>query len=222
MNNKKQTTNCLAYIQKKYPCITSLSIRDIVSIALQYGEDDAHKHAAEWYKYELEREKKQKELEATREDYEETIDDEGRVWYHKTHDFHQRDDSRKLKPGDIIQYEAYMPGYEGESHGVMIVDSFDYKSDFACRSYFNFHMDERYKKFEKWEDRGKEKEDPVLGWASDSCPGVHAFSLATEKEIENFFKTIKDKWPDEYDPYFLGDSAFKPDYLKERYSQYIN
>ena len=222
MDNKEQTTNCLAYIQKKYPNMTSLSIRDIVSIALQYGEDDAHKHAAEWYKYELEREKKQKELETTREDYKEDVDEEGRVWYHEVHNFHQRDDSRKLKPGDIIQYEAYMPGYEGESHGVMIVDSFDYKSDFACRSYFNFHMDERYKKAEKLEDRGKEKEDPILGWGADSCPAVHSFSFATEQETENFFKLIKEEWPEQYEFYFSGNYKCIPDYIKERYSKYIN
>lgn len=222
MGNKEQTTNCLAYIQKKYPCITSLSIRDIVSIALQYGEDDARKHAAEYYEDKLKREKAQQELEATREDYREEVDDEGKIWYHEAHGFHQRDSSRKLKPGDIIQYEAYMPGYEGESYGLMLIDSFDYKSDFAARSYFNFEFKERYKKTNNDENKRKEKEDPVLGWESDSCPAIHAFSLATEKEIKNFFKTIKDKWPNEYEFYFHSDSEFKPDYLKERYSQYIN
>ena len=53
-------------------------------------------------------------------DYEEEIDDEGKIWYKRTHLYEQREDSRKLKPGDIIQYKGYLPGYEGEMHGMYI------------------------------------------------------------------------------------------------------
>jgi len=222
MDNKEQTTNCLAYIQKKYPCITSLSIRDIVSIALQYGEDDARKHAAEYYEAKLKREEEQRKLEATREDYREEVDDEGKIWYHETHGSHQRDSSRKLKPGDIIQYKGYLPGYEGEMHGIMLINSFDFKSDFACRSYFNFEVCERYKKADKWEDRFKEKEEPYISWSAGSAPSINVFSLATEQEIENFFKTIKEDWPEQYEFYFLTDFKYKPKYLEERYAKYIN
>lgn len=221
MKISNQTKLCVQYIKKQYSDLTALSIEEIIELALQYGENDAHEHAAEWYKRKLEQEEKDRKEEEARKDYEEKIDDEGKVWYHRLHLYHQKDSSRKLKQGDIIQYKASMPGYEGESFGIMLVNSFDYKSDFACRSYFNFQINERYKKADKWEDRCKEKEDPYLSWEAGSAPSINAFSFASEQEIENFFITIKENWPDQYNFYFTGDYKFIPDYIKERYSKYL-
>lgn len=220
MIEKHNIEQCIKHIKETHPNIEALSLKDIVSLALQWGEDDAHKHAAEWYKWKLEQEKKEQEEMAKREDYKEEVDDDGKIWYHQTHLYQQRDDSRKIKPGDIIQYKAYLPGYEGESHGIMLIKNFDYKSDFAARSYFNFEVCERYKKTDKWEDRGKEKEEPYISWGSGSAPGIKAFSLATEDEITNFFKEIKESWPEEYELYF--HKLTPPDFIIERYSQYIN
>lgn len=217
-----QVNQCVKHIKEKYKNIETLSLKDIVSIVLQWGEDDAHEHAAEWYKWKLEKEKKKQDEMTKRIDYEEEIDDEGKIWYKRTHLYEQREDSRKLKPGDIIQYKGYLPGYEGEMHGIMLINSFDFKSDFACRSYFNFEVCERYKKADKLEDRFKEKEEPYISWGAGSAPSINAFSLATEQEIENFFKTIKEDWPEQYKFYFLTDFKYKPKYLEERYAKYIN
>lgn len=217
MDNKEQTKRCIEYIKKSYlNNISSLSMEDIVSIALKFGEDDAQKHAAEYYQRKLEREKKEAEIAALRVDYTEEIDDSGKTWYIRTHFCQQREDSRKIKVGDVIQYKAYLPGYEGEENGIMIISSFDFKSDFAARAYYSFSIHERINK------ETKEKEGPAFHYCAGIAPNIYAFSLATDQEIKNFFKEIKERKPDEFKFYFEDKHGFMPDVIKEKYEKFLN
>lgn len=177
-------------------------MEDIIGIALKFGEDEAHKHAADWYKEKLKQEEEQKKIEAAREDYKEEPDENGRIWYHRTHLFHQRPTSRKLGKGDIIQYTT------GKGYGCMIVNSFDYESDFAARAFYSLEV------WDGVEDNNK----TYISYGGGGAPGIDSFTLATNDEIKNFFRTIKKHKPKEFDFYF---NKIVPDYVKDLYGEYI-
>lgn len=212
MENAEKTKACLAWLNKNYN-LTSLSIADIVDLTIKWNKNDAMEYAAKCYERKQERKKKEEEEAKSRIDFNEIIDENGRVWFERAHLYAQREESRKLKPGDIIKYEATGPAgiYE---EGIMIVNSFDYESDFVARSYVQLTT---------WT---KEK-DPNYKHkfvASDLAPGIKTFSFATDDEIKEFFDYIKEH---EYEHYFLfyfvRDREYTPDFIKKekRYSKYI-
>lgn len=209
MEYSEKTNECLAWLNKNYN-LESLSIADIVNLTIEWNKKDAMENAAQYYQ--MPRERKQKEdEEKPRIDFNEEIDETGRVWYKKTHWYPQREESRKLKPGDIIKYTANQGEFIEE--GIMIVKSFDYKSDFVARSYVQLTT---------WT---KEK-DPNYKHkfvASGLVPGINKFSFATEDEIKKFFTYIKEEAYEKYLFYFVRDGKYVPDFIKKekRYAKYI-
>ena len=207
---EENTKECLQYLKEKHD-LTSLSIKNIVSIVLEWDEKNAMEHAAQCYKWKLEREAKQKEEEAKREDYKEEVDENGRTWYIETHWSHQRPDSRKLSPGDIIKFKSY----KGE--GIMVVGSFDFESDFAARSYYMI---------EDWTYENEYKQTVTAQTCGHSyAPGIRKFSFATEEEIIDFFNDIKARGQygrskmTEFEFYFESD--FIPEEIKDKLAKYI-
>lgn len=214
-----KTKACLAWLNANYN-LTSLSVADIVDLTISWNNKDAMENAAQYYlsqqeqkKKEEERKKKEEEEAKPRIDFIEETDENGRIWYKCTHWHIQQEESRKLKPGDIIKYETTCPDGVHEE-GIMIVDTFDYKSDFAARSYVQLTT---------WT---KEK-DPNYKHkfvSASLAPGIDKFTFATEDEIKKFFTYIKEE---EYEKYFLfyfiRDRKYVPDFIKKekRYAKYI-
>lgn len=206
MNNIDiQTKKCLQYIKDNYSDFISLSIEDIVKIALQYGESDARNNAAKWYKEKLEEEKKQQEIEEARQDYEEYVDDNGRTWYKMCHFYHQKDRSRKLKECDIIRYRG------GNVYGLMIIGGFAFKSDFAAREYYGNCTHITHK--------GTENEQKTTIVSSGSYPSFNEFSFATDNEIKSLFEYLKENDPKMFN-YFLFESNYKPKGLDDLVKKY--
>ena len=221
MKNAEKTKACLALLNEKYN-LTFLSIADIVDLTIEWDKNDAMENAAQCYQLQQERKRKEEEQKKKEEeeaksriDFNEEIDENGRIWYKRTHLYRQREESRKLKSGDIIKYEATGPDgiYE---EGIMIVNSFDYESDFAARCYVQVST---------WT---KEK-DPNYKHkfvANNLAPGIDKFSFATEDEIKEFFDYIREN---EYELYyyylcyFVRDEEYIPDFVKKekRYAKYI-
>ena len=210
MENAEKTKACLSWLNKNYN-LSSLSVTDIIDLTIKWNNNDAMENAAQ---ADHPQEHKQKEEDVKSHiDFNEEIDEAGRVWYKRVHLHQQREESRKLKPGDIIKYEATCPDGVYEE-GIMIVDKFDYDSDFVARSYVQVTT---------WT---KEK-DPNYKHkfvASSLAPGIDKFSFATEDEIKEFFDYIREN---EYDHYFLfyfvRDGKYTPDFIKKekRYAKYI-
>lgn len=217
MEHTGKTKACLAWLNENYN-LTSLSVADIVDLTIEWNNKDAMENAAQYYqsqqeqkKKEEERKKKEEEEAKSRIDFIEEIDENGRVWYKQTHLHQQREESRKLKPGDIIKYETTFDDVYEE--GILIVDSFDYESDFAARSYIQLTT---------WT---KEK-DPTykhIFVPVGSAPGIKKFSFATEDEIQKFFTYIKEEAYEKYLFYFVRDRKYVPDFIKKekRYTKYI-
>lgn len=212
MKNAEKTKACLAWLNEKYN-LSSLSVADIVDLTIEWNKKDAMENAAKYYERKQGQKKEENEAKL-RVDFNEEIDENGRIWYKRTHLYQQQEESRKLKPGDIIKYKTTCHDdiYE---EGIMIVNSFDYESDFAARSYIQVTT---------WT---KEK-DPNYKRkfvASNLVPGINKFSFATEDEIKEFFDYIKEH---EYEHYFLyyfvSDGKYTPDFIKKekRYEKYIN
>ena len=63
-------------------------------------------------------------------DYGEVEDNNGRIWYKRTHFNAQRKDSRLLKKYDVIVAKRDL---EEPLPTIILIDSFDYESDFAAR-----------------------------------------------------------------------------------------
>lgn len=212
MENAEKTKECLAWLNKNY-ILSSLSIADIIDLTIEWNNKDAMKYAAQCYQWQQERKQKEEEKAKSRIDFNEETDENGRIWYKRTHLYQQREESRKLKLGDIIKYEATCPDGVYEE-GIMIVDSFDYESDFAARSYVQLTT---------WT---KEKDPNYKHKFVASClaPGIDRFSFATEDEIKEFFDYIREN---EYEHYFLfyfvKDGKYVPDFIKKekRYAKYI-
>lgn len=210
MENIEKTKECLAWLNENYD-LTSLSVADIVDLTITWNNKDAMESAEQYYQWQQERKKKEDEEVKPRIDFNEETDETGRVWYKRAHWYPQREESRKLKSGDIIKYTSDQGEYI--ENGIMIVDSFDYKSDFVARSYVQVTT---------WT---KEK-DPNYNHkfvASGLAPGIEKFSFATEDEINKFFNYIKDEAYEKYLFYFVRDEKYIPDFIKKekRYAKYI-
>lgn len=211
MEHTGKTKACLAWLNENYN-LTSLSVADIVDLTILWNNNDAMENAAQYYQSQQEQKKKEEEKVKSRIDFIEEIDENSRVWYKHTHMHKQQEESRKLKPGDIIKYESTFP--EGiHEEGIMIVDSFDYESDFVARSYVQLTT---------WT---KEKDPNYKLKFVSAClsPGIKKFSFATEDEIKNFFTYIKEKEFEKYLFYFVRDGKYVPDFIKKekRYAKYI-
>lgn len=209
---EENTKDCLKYLKEKHD-LTYLSIEKIVRLVLEWDEKNAMEYAAQCYQLKLEREAKQKEIEVSREDYKEEVDENGRTWYIETHWGHQRSESRKLSPGDIIKFK----NGRGNGDGIMLVGSFDFESDFAARSYYMI---------ENWSYEDENKNTIHTQTRGHSfAPGIRAFSFATEEEIADFFNDIKQEGnfglSDEsvFDFYFNSD--FTPEEIKSKIAKYI-
>ena len=219
MEHSEKTKACLAWLNENYN-LTSLSVADIVDLTIEWNKKDAVDLTIEWNKnnemknatFQQERKKKEEEEAKSRIDFDEEIDENGRVWYKRVHLYQQREESRKLKPGDIIRYT----GSQGDfiENGMMIINRFDYESDFAARSYVQVTI------WTKEKDPNYKHEFVASGLA----PGIYKFSFATEEEIKEFFDYIKKH---EYDfyylEYFIRDGEIVPDFIKKekRYAKYI-
>ena len=208
---EENTKKCLKELKGKYD-LTCLSIEKIIGLVLEWDEKIAMERAAQCYQLKLEREAKQKEEEASRADYEEIMDDDGRIWYTGTHRSHQRPESRKLSPGDIIKFRT------NKGVGVMVVGSFDFESDFAARSYYMI---------ENWSYENENKNTvytQTRGWSF--APNICEFSFATEEEIADFFNDIKNEGcmgsSQESIFHFYFESDFIPEEIKSKISKYIN
>lgn len=219
MENTGKTKACLAWLNENYN-LTSLSVADIVDLTITWNNNDAMENAAQYYqsqqeqkKKEEERKKKEEEEAKPRIDFKEETDETGSVWYKKTHLHKQREESRKLKPGDIIKYETTCPDGVHEE-GIMIVNGFDYESDFVARSYVQLTT---------WT---KEK-DPNYKHkfvSASLAPGIDKFTFATEDEIKKFFTYIKEEEYEKYYLfYFVRDGKYVPDFIKKekRYAKYL-
>lgn len=219
MENTGKTKACLAWLNENYN-LTSLSVADIVDLTISWNNTNAMENAAQYYlsqqeqkKKEEERKKKEEEEAKPRIDFIEETDENGRIWYKCTHWHIQQEESRKLKPGDIIKYETTCPDGVHEE-GIMIVNGFDYESDFAARSYVQLTT---------WT---KEK-DPNYKHkfvSASLAPGIDKFSFATEDEIKKFFTYIKEEEYEKYYLfYFVRDRKYVPDFIKKekRYAKYI-
>ena len=211
MENTEKTKACLAWLNKNYN-LTSLSVADIVDLTIEWNKNDAMEYAAQCYQQQQERKKKEEEEAKSRIDFNEITDENGRIWFEETHLYAQREESRKLKPGDIIKYTAYQGDFI--ENGIMIVNSFDYESDFAARSYVQLTT---------W-TKEKDLNYKHKFVASGLAPGIDKFSFETEDEIKEFFDYIKEH---EYEHYFLfyfvRDREYVPDFIKKekRYAKYI-
>lgn len=211
MENTEKAKACLAWLNENYN-LTSLSVADIVDLTIEWNNKDAMENAAQYYQWQQERKKKEEEETKSRMDFIEETDENGRVWYKQTHWYSQREESRKLKPGDIIKYTSNQGDFI--ENGIMIVDTFDYKSDFAARSYVQLTT---------WT---KEK-DPNYNHkfvSAGLAPGIEKFSFATEDEIQKFFTYIKEEAYEKYFLfYFVRDGKYVPDFIKKekRYAKYI-
>lgn len=207
IENTEKTKACLAWLNANYN-LTSLSVADIVDLTILWNNNDAMENAAQYYQSQQEQKKKEEERNKKEE---EEADETGRVWYKKTHLYKQREESRKLKPGDIIKYETTFDDVYEE--GILIVDSFDFESDFAARSYVQLTT---------WT---KEKDPNYKLKFVSAClsPGIKKFSFATDDEIKNFFTYIKEKEYEKYLFYFVRDGKYVPDFIKKekRYAKYI-
>lgn len=201
----KDAQRCLDWLKTKYD-ISSLSARSLIEIVLEWGREDALKNAANVLEWKKEQDEKQKKEEENRIDFKEESDSDGRIWVVETHNFHQREESRRLKRGDIIKFES------SENNGMMIIDSFDYGSDFAARSYYHIYTHKYYNK--------DGKEHIAIFNGSSSAPWFRKFSKATDEEIANFFKQIEDCYPEDLYFFFRNEWKYMPEEVKERYSKY--
>ena len=97
--------------------------------------------------------------------------------------------------------------------GIMIVDSFDYESDFAARSYVQLTT------WTKEKDPNYKHKFVAFGLA----PGIKKFSFATEDEIKKFFTYIKEEEYEKYLFYFVRDGKYVPNFIKKekRYAKYL-
>ena len=88
----------------------------------------------------------------------------------------------------------------------MIVNSFDFESDFAARSYVELSTFNG---------------DDNVSFVTRSAPGIESFTFATDEEIKQFFKDILDNNVKDFYYYFNLDSKSTPEYIKYKYTHYI-
>lgn len=135
-------------------------------------------------------------------DYEEVQDNNGCVWYKRTHFNAQRKESRLLKQYDVIVSKSDL---EESFPTIMLIDSFDYESDFAARCFYGKSV--YYKDYEKIERTEM--------WYGGFAPCHRYFSFATHEEIEELFDKINES------PY-LYEYCITNKEIKERYSEYLD
>ena len=135
-------------------------------------------------------------------DYEEVQDSDGRIWYERTHFNAQRKDSRLLKKYDIIVAKRDL---EESLPTIILIDSFDYESDFAARCLYGKSV--YYKDFER-------KKHTEM-WYGGFAPGLRYFSFATHEEIEELFDKINESLS-------LYEECITNKEIKERYSEYLD
>ena len=208
---ESRVEECLEWLQNECDVsfLAKSKLKEIVSLILKWDMKNAEKRAKQTF----DQEEKRKQEEATGEDYKEEVDENGRTWYIETHLGHQRPESRKLSPGDIIKFK----NSRGDGDGIMLVGSFDFESDFAARSYYMI---------ENWSYEDKNK-NTIHNKTSgrNFAPGISAFSFATEDEITEFFNDIKQEGKfgineqTVFDFYFNSD--FTPEEIKSKTAKYI-
>ena len=130
----------------------------------------------------LENQEDQKEKVETslQPDYEEVKDENGRIWYKRTHFRAQRKESRQLEKYDIIVTKDKL---NDPAYNILMIDSFDYDSDFAARSLYGkhiFYTDEKRSMYN-------------INWYSGCCPCNRYFSFATFDDIKELFDNMKKK-----------------------------
>lgn len=135
-------------------------------------------------------------------DYEEVQDNDGCVWYKRTHLNAQRKESRLLKQYDVIVVKRDL---EEPLPTIILIDSFDYESDFAARCFFGKSV--YYKDFEK--------RIYSETWYGGFAPCLQYFSFATHEEIEELFDKINES------PSLYEDCITNKE-IKERYSEYLD
>jgi len=135
-------------------------------------------------------------------DYEEVQDNNGRIWYKRTHFNAQRKESRLLRKYDVIVAKRDL---EEPYPTIMLIDSFDYESDFAARC--------SYGKSVYYEDFERKKHTEMWYGGFASC--LPYFSFATHEEIEELFDKINES------PYLYEDCITNKE-IKERYSEYLD
>ena len=136
------------------------------------------------------------------EDYEEVQDNSGRIWYKRTHFNAQRKDSRLLKKYDVIVAKSDL---EEPLPTIILIDSFDYESDFAARCFYGKSV--YYSDFER--------KIHTEMWYGGFAPCLRYFSFATHEEIEELFDKINES------PSLYEDCITNKE-IKERYSEYLD
>lgn len=135
-------------------------------------------------------------------DYDVVKDNNGRIWYKRTHINAQRKESRLLGKYDVI---AAKRDLEEPYPTIMLIDSFDYESDFAARCF--------YGKSVYYEDFERKKHTEM--WYGGFAPCLQYFSFATHEEIEELFDKINES------SYLYGECITNKE-IKERYSEYLD
>ena len=141
-------------------------------------------------------------LEPTRPDYEEVEDNNGRIWYKRTHFDVQRKESRLLKKYDVIVAKSDL---DEPTPTIMLINSFDFESDFAARCFYGksvYYKDCERKRYSET-------------WYGGFTPGFRYFSFATHEEIEELFDKINES------SYLYGECITNKE-IKERYSEYLD
>lgn len=135
-------------------------------------------------------------------DYEEVQDNNGRVWYKRTHFKAQRKESRQIKKYDIIVTKGDL---DEPVPNILFVDSFDFESDFVARCFYGksvYYKDCERKKYSET-------------WCGRFAPCLRYFSFATHEEIEELFDKINE-YPSLYE-YCITNKE-----IRERYSEYLD
>jgi regulator of replication initiation timing len=156
---------------------------------------------------ELRRQLENKELSETNPkpllpDYEEVQDNNGRVWYKRTHFNAQRKESRQIEKYDVIITKRDL---DEPVPYILFVDSFDFESDFAARCLYGksvYYNDSEMKKHSET-------------WYGNFAPGFKYFSFATHEEIEELFDKINESL-------YLYEKCITNKEIKERYSEYLD
>ena len=135
-------------------------------------------------------------------DYEEVEDNNGRIWYKRTHFNAQRKESRQIEKYDVIITKSDL---DEPIPYILFVDSFDFESDFAARCLYGksvYYKDSEMKKHSET-------------WYSGFAPGFRYFSFATHEEIEELFDKINES-PSLYEECITNKE------IRERYSEYLD
>ena len=135
-------------------------------------------------------------------DYEEVQDNNGRVWYKRTHFNAQRKESRQVEKYDVIITKSDL---DEPIPNILFVNGFDFESDFAARCLYGksvYYKDVERKKYSET-------------WYGGFAPCHKYFSFATYEEIEELFDKINES-PSLYEECITNKE------IKERYRAYLD